>query len=241
MENGRVKAQEKWGEKHPLVMAYQNAWLKLQKYYALTDDAHSIYGAAILLHPGYRKRYFDVHWVGDEAIWKDIMIRNIKKTWEDEYRPQTTTPSLSQSHPRAPTIIERYLHRTQLPQSEFDSAFDNYIQSPQIHFSNNDDVIPWVLSQSNMDSGLKQQILDLLSIPAMSTELERVFSQAKLTLTPQRNRLTDQTIELLELLRYWWVNNIITQQRGVSQPRKRRRKLLLGGGGDGDIGATARS
>lgn len=120
-------------------------------------------------------------------------------------------PASSQSHPRAPTIIERYLYRTQLPQSENDSAFDNYIHSPQTLFSNNDDVISWVLSQPNMDSKLKQQILHLFSIPATPAELERVFSQAKLTIALQRNRLTDQTIELLELLRYWWVNSISTQ------------------------------
>ena len=34
----------------PLAIAYQNAWAKLLKYYELTDKAHSIYAAAILLH-----------------------------------------------------------------------------------------------------------------------------------------------------------------------------------------------
>ena len=31
--------------------AYQNAWEKLLKYYELTDDAHSIYAAAISSSP----------------------------------------------------------------------------------------------------------------------------------------------------------------------------------------------
>jgi hypothetical protein len=61
-------------------------------------------------------------------------------------------------------------------------------------------------------------VLDLLSIPAMLTELERVFSQAKLTITPTWNKLSAETIEMLELLRYWWVNNIISQQRGGGRP-----------------------
>ena len=39
----------------PLVVTYQNAWEKLLKYYGLTDDAHSIYAVAILLHPSHRK------------------------------------------------------------------------------------------------------------------------------------------------------------------------------------------
>jgi hypothetical protein len=31
-------------------------------------------------------------------------------------------------------------------------------------------------------------------------------------LTPDRNRLNDETLEYLELLRYWWRKNIITQR-----------------------------
>ena len=44
----------------------------------------------------------------------------------------------------------------------------------------------------------------------MSTELERVFSQAKRTITLDQNALDDYTIEILELMRYWWKRNIIT-------------------------------
>ena len=45
-------------------------------------------------------------------------------------------------------------------------------------------------------------MLDLLSIPVMSAELERVFSQAKLIITLIRNYLSDETIEIVELLRH---------------------------------------
>jgi hypothetical protein len=48
--------------------------------------------------------------------------------------------------------------------------------------------------------GVRQQALDVLSIPAMSAEIERVFSDAKRLITPDRNRLLDSTIECLELL-----------------------------------------
>ena len=45
------------------------------------------------------------------------------------------------------------------------------------------------------------------------TAIERVFSDAKRLITPDRNRLLDSTIEYLELLRYWWTRNIVTQNR----------------------------
>jgi hypothetical protein len=63
----------------------------------------------------------------------------------------------------------------------------------------------------------------------MSAELERVFSQTKLTVTPTRNRLSPDTIKVLELLRHWWVNNIITQERGGGGRQHRKRKIVEGG------------
>ena len=50
---------------------------------------------------------------------------------------------------------------------------------------------------------LRQWAWDTLSIPAMSTELERVFSQAKRTITSDRNRLAPATFEALQCLKYW--------------------------------------
>jgi hypothetical protein len=51
---------------------------------------------------------------------------------------------------------------------------------------------------------LRQLALDLISIPAMSAEVERVFSQAKRLITTDRNRMNDETIEVLQLLKNWW-------------------------------------
>jgi hypothetical protein len=45
--------------------------------------------------------------------------------------------------------------------------------------------------------------IDILSIPAMSAEPERLFSKAKITITDRRNRLGVSTIEQLECLKSW--------------------------------------
>ena len=44
---------------------------------------------------------------------------------------------------------------------------------------------------------------DLLSIPAMFTECERVFSSCDLLLKPRRNRLLDDIVEANEYLCAW--------------------------------------
>ena len=48
--------------------------------------------------------------------------------------------------------------------------------------------------------------LDILSIPAMSAEPERLFSGAKITISDRRNRLTVDTIQALQCLKSWLEN-----------------------------------
>ena len=110
MEVGLRETTAARNARDPLAVAYQNAWEKLQKYYGLTDDAHGIYAAAILLHPSYRRQYFDYHWTGDEEQWKDTMIKNVKKVWEDEYKP-LLTPTTEQPEQRVASMVELYLRQ----------------------------------------------------------------------------------------------------------------------------------
>ena len=44
---------------------------------------------------------------------------------------------------------------------------------------------------------------DILSIPAMSAEPERLFSGAKITITDRRNRLGIESIQAIECLKSW--------------------------------------
>ena len=54
--------------------------------------------------------------------------------------------------------------------------------------------------------------IDIYSIPAMSSEPERVFSSAKHTVSDQRNSLEAKTIELLECMKSWFRLGIFTEQ-----------------------------
>lgn len=53
---------------------------------------------------------------------------------------------------------------------------------------------------------LSKMALDVLSIPAVSAECERIFSQGKLTMTSQRHRMSATTLELLLCLKNWLRN-----------------------------------
>src|SRR5579871_5398493 len=58
----------------------------------------------------------------------------------------------------------------------------------------------WYVTQPD----LARFALDMLAIPAMSAECERVFSSAKHLITDARNRLNPDIIEANECLKHWF-------------------------------------
>ena len=52
--------------------------------------------------------------------------------------------------------------------------------------------------------------LDILSIPAMAAEPERLFSGVGVIVMERRNRLSAETIEVLECLKPWLGTHYIT-------------------------------
>ena len=74
-------------------------------------------------------------------------------------------------------------------------------------------LISWWISpaQRSRFPLLLSMAIDIFSIPAMSSEAERVFSGAKLTITDERLSLHIGTIEALECLKSWFRAGIFTQ------------------------------
>ena len=60
----------------------------------------------------------------------------------------------------------------------------------------------WWNAQDHIPS-MRQMAFDHISIPAMSSETERVFSDTKLFISDMRSRLGPEIIEALECLRKW--------------------------------------
>src|SRR3954451_4045215 len=70
--------------------------------------------------------------------------------------------------------------------------------------------------------------LDTISCPIMSTECELPFSSAKKLITPERNQLAEDIIDVCEYLKAWWRKSLIEQQFGHFKKQKEV------GGGDAD-------
>lgn len=50
---------------------------------------------------------------------------------------------------------------------------------------------------------------DLFSIPGMSAECERVFSQTKKMITDERNRLAPEVVEADQLQKHWLLRELV--------------------------------
>jgi hypothetical protein len=64
----------------------------------------------------------------------------------------------------------------------------------------------WWLKPTQKKSypALSVMALDILSIPAISAEPERLFSSAKISITDRRNRLGIESIKAIECLKSWF-------------------------------------
>jgi hAT family C-terminal dimerisation region len=141
--------------------------------------------------------------------WKEPLYKSVKKIWEAEYKDSTPLLQISTGNDTTKEMdpLEAYLADTDAPIISNEDPFDAFIAGPRTVIDN-DHLLTWWNDPTNPWYQLRPMALDLLSIPAMSSEIERAFSSARLLLTAQRQRLSDGTIEEAELLRHWWQQGI---------------------------------
>ncbi len=89
---------------------------------------------------------------------------------------------------------------------------EQYLSEPCL-IQNDRTALDWWLAseQRSRLPYLSRMAIDVFSIPAMSSEPERVFSGAKHTLDEQRISCSVETIELLECLKSWFRLGIFTE------------------------------
>jgi hypothetical protein len=56
---------------------------------------------------------------------------------------------------------------------------------------------------------LRQWAFDTLSVPIMSIEIERVFSQTKRSIPQDRNRLTNAMVEATQCMKHWFDSGLL--------------------------------
>jgi hypothetical protein len=164
----------------------------------MTDESPA-YIAALVLDPNSKWKYVERNW---KKQWVTKARRMMENLWE-EYKPGIpsstpfVTPVLSGKN-----AFSQWKKRYQAAPN-LEDEYKRYCASEYTY-----DVDPraWWLEKTQQISypNLSRLALDILSIPAMSADPERLFSSAKLLISDLRNKLGMDIIEAFECLKSWY-------------------------------------
>ena len=164
-------------------------------------DNTPIYGAALFLHPNHRFKYFKQKWTTKTLkLYQKPMLNAIRLLSNEQYIKGSSDSAFNANSEEEIEIdiIQSYLHAGMKEKDEFKA----YLNGAPTQLADDANLYQWWATTGS--PRLAQMAYDLLSIPAMSAETERVFSGAKLTISLNRNRLTEDIIEATECLKRWY-------------------------------------
>ncbi|OBS16247.1 hypothetical protein FPOA_13050 [Fusarium poae] len=204
-------------------------WAKLEDYYVKSDRT-PVYRAALALHPSYGYDYFERHWktAMDRPQWYNDM-RSAVGSLFGEYARQAEVEAQAQAGLLEGEVDEieadvndyssfgkrsiRSLN-TQRKKVKAVSELDIFQTRPiYAHDLDVADPLEWWNRHQLEYPVLYRMALDLFSIPGMSSECERVFSQTKKMITDERNRLAPEVVEADQLQKQWLMRGLTEWQR----------------------------
>ncbi|KJZ70580.1 hypothetical protein HIM_10009 [Hirsutella minnesotensis 3608] len=200
-------------------------WAKLEDYYIETDRT-PVYRAALALHPSYGYDYFERHWkiAMDRPQWYSDMQTAVgslfdKYVRQAEVETQAEAVLFEDEDDKMEAGLDEYssfgkrsIHSlsTQRKKVKATSELDLF-QTRPIYSQDLDVANPleWWSRHQLEYPVLYRMALDLFSIPGMSAECERVFSQTKKMITDERNRLAPKVIEADQLQKHWLMRGLV--------------------------------
>ncbi|KAF6514233.1 hypothetical protein HZS61_006489 [Fusarium oxysporum f. sp. conglutinans] len=201
--------QVKYVNNARMVNSVHMGWWVLSKYYE-ESDKNPIYATALLLHPEKRRRYLDRHWAEE---WRQTAIAGARRHWAKyKDRPLSSDSAARLSNERREvTPYERIKQSMSvLDEPGDEDEFEKFVNSPPRHMTTNTPLEWWCREEQRIEyPRLHQMAIDILSVPAMSDDPERVFSCARRTISWDRARLSTDTIEKLQCLSNWVKNDLI--------------------------------
>jgi hAT family C-terminal dimerisation region len=224
-----------------------SCWAKLRKYYALMDES-PVYAAAIVLNPEHKLDYFKINW-DDRPDWIEQTEVSIEDLWRTMYK-DCANPMEAETAANRAVDSSLYLPTPQKEPSDFDQWIARHKSKRPATRQKEDEYRQYLATEyfldqrsADLESSSRSQLksvnlcafweryeaqypslarmaFDMLSIPAMSAECERVFSSAKILLSDRRARMKEDIIEASECLRAW----LLAEQREAALQASRIHK-----------------
>ena len=198
---------EEFQDNRFMLASIHAGWSKLRDHFNKSDRA-TAYIAAIVLNPVRKWAFFD-DW---DRGWKDEARVSLKSFWETKYRSSTGLPQAPNSpEPDLENVFLQWMEEKSTVLEDIDEL-DRYLTEPRLKKIST--VIGWWQDQAQKSRFLLLSLMaiDIFSIPAMSSEPERVFSGAKNTLSDNRASLTMSTIQATQCLKSWFRSGLFTKK-----------------------------
>ncbi|OBS15181.1 hypothetical protein FPOA_13923 [Fusarium poae] len=205
-----------------LAAAAEVAWQKCEKYYNKADESPAYY-AAISLNPSLKNQWYYQVWNGsdDKRAWIQAAVGAVKELWVDEYKGKfahgapVPTHVFKSPEPKEKSFTSVRNHKRlklrhtdphSSPELPSTDHYNEFITTDVIGLNDDEefDPIQYWNERYHSQTDLARMALDVLALPPMSDECERLFSSAKLLLTDHRSRLRMDVIEASECLRAWY-------------------------------------
>jgi hypothetical protein len=195
------KGKEQFKDHPMLSKMFNSGWSKLDKYYQKTEET-AVYVAALVLNPRYKWAYINKNWAKKQ--WITRAQKMMQELWE-VYKPRDTDITPTQPEPKTTNEFLLFLDEQGGDMEGLEDEYAHYCAQPVIKIKHFDARDWWLQpTQQQLYPHLSKLALDILSIPAMSAEPERIFSATKLILTDRRNKLSMKMIEALACLKSWY-------------------------------------
>lgn len=186
---------------NPFMTASLDAgYTKLLKYFNKLDKT-PVYTAAVVLDPSIKWTMF--------FHWEDQELSNAKSAlftlWEQEYRSTTGLPQRPLTPERGNSSqYKAWIAKMRAKVDKNKDELQQYLDEGLATLGDSSALEWWCqTAQRCRYPLLSRMAIDVLSIPAMSAEAERLFSSAKKTLDDSWNSLHAATIEALECMKSW--------------------------------------
>jgi len=193
----------KYRSNKTLYHCIETSWHAFDKYYSLSDRV-AAYGTALLLAPHRRLAYISRNW---KPSWKRGVLAAATDLWAEYKGIEVEGEMLACTQQEGEEVLDefdKYMQQQATLTLDRDE-FDHFINGVPIKLPSGVSSLDWWLQEVNRAAypSLSRLAIDLLSIPPMSAEPERIFSGARRTISWDRFRLGHHNIERLECMKSW--------------------------------------
>ena len=203
------KALIQYADNTFMLASLDAGYSKFIKYFNKAER-HPAYIAAVVLNPRVKWIIFSKWDIVDRLQAKEALF----ELWKTDYRSNTGLPEpISTLQPESGNSFHRWLDETVALEDQTRDEMERYLANEAPISIGGISAREWWLSapQKAQFPLLSRMAVDLLSIPAMSSEAERVFSATKKTIHQGRWSLKANTIEALKCLKSWFQAGYYTQ------------------------------